>query len=76
MPQVVAAADRHKLSSNALNDVVSSVIKESGGDVNDFVLSTSTTLRARKSVRNQQFQHIKSQYAAILKNQFFFHALG
>ena len=28
-PQVVAAADRHKLSSNALNDIVCSVITDS-----------------------------------------------
>ena len=47
MPQVVAAAVRHKLSSNALNDIVFSVIQESEGDVNNFVLNTSTTLRAR-----------------------------
>ena len=29
LPQVVAAADRHKLSSNALNDVLTGLIKDS-----------------------------------------------
>ena len=72
-PQVVAAADRHKHSSNALNNIVRSVIKDSGDDVNDFVRSISTTLRTRKTAHNQQFQNIKSHFASTSKGQFFQH---
>ena len=71
LPQVVAAADRHKLSSNALNDVLSALIKDSGGDVNDFILSTSTTLRFRKVARSKEFQLIQSKFATSLRDQFF-----
>ena len=62
LPQVVSAADRHKMSSNALNDVLSSLIKECNGNVNDFILSTSSTLRARQATRSQEFIKIKEQY--------------
>ena len=46
--QVVSAADRHRISSNALNDVLAAIIRESNGDVNEFVLSKASTLRGRK----------------------------
>jgi len=57
--QVVAAADRHRISSNALNDVLAAVIRESDGDVNDFILSKASTLRGRKQVRQSEFNKIK-----------------
>ena len=37
--QVVMTADRHKISSNALNGIIASIIRESQGCVEDFVLS-------------------------------------
>ena len=57
LPQVVAAADKHKLSSNALNDVLAGLIKDSGCDVNDFIISASTTRRARQTARSNEFEH-------------------
>jgi len=47
--QVVMTADRHKISSNALNDIIASIIRESQGCVEDFVLSQMSTLRGRKN---------------------------
>ena len=55
LPQIVAAADRHKLSCNALNDVLTGLIKDSRGDVNDFIISASTTRRARQTARSNEF---------------------
>ena len=46
--QVVAAADRDRISSNALNDILAVFNRESDGDVNDFILSKASTLRGRK----------------------------
>ena len=50
LPQVVAIADWHKLSNNAGNDVLAALMRDCNRNVDDFVLSTSTTLRARKFV--------------------------
>ena len=71
LPQVVAAADRHKLSSNALNDVLTGLIKGSGGDVNDFIISASTTRRARQTARSNEFEHIKNKFLSDLGDRFF-----
>ena len=71
LPQVVAAADRHKLSSNALNDVLASLIRECNGNVQDFILSTSSTLRARQLVRSKQFENIKQDFRKNLQTEFF-----
>ena len=46
--QVVSAADRHRIQSNALSGVLAAIISESNGDVNEFVLSKVSTLRGRK----------------------------
>ena len=71
LPQVVAAADRHKLSSNALNDDLTGLIKDSGGDVNDFIISASTTRRARETARGNEFKHIKNKLLSDLRDRFF-----
>ena len=71
LPQVDTAADRHKLSSNALNDVLTGLIKDSGGDVNDFIISTSTTRRARQTARSNEFEHIKNKFSSDLRDRFF-----
>ena len=55
MPDVVAAADRHRLSNNALNDALAAVIRGSGGDVNHFILSKASTLRGRQNVLELEF---------------------
>ena len=47
------------------------MIKDSEGDVNDFILSTSTTLRSRKVARSKEFQLIQSKFATSLRDQFF-----
>ena len=71
LPQVVAAADRHKLSSNALNGVLTGLIKDSGGDVNDFIISASTTRGARQTARSNEFEHIKNKFLSDLRDCFF-----
>ena len=71
LPQSIAAADRHKISSNALNDVLAALIRECHGNVNDFVLSTSTTLRSRQVVRSTEFEKIKEDFKNTLKSEFF-----
>ena len=58
--QVVSAADRHRISSNALNDVLSAIIRESNGDVNEFVLSKASMLRGRKQARHSEFEYVKN----------------
>ena len=60
--QVVSAADRHRISSNALNDVLAAIIRESNGDVNEFVLSKASTLRGRKQARHSEFENIKKNF--------------
>ena len=58
--QVVSAAERHQISSNALNDVLATIIRESNGDVNEFVLSKASMLRGRKQARHSEFEKIKN----------------
>ena len=41
--QVVMAADRNKISSNTLNDIIASIIRESQGCEEDFVFSKMST---------------------------------
>ena len=48
--QVVMAVDRHKISSNALNDILAVIIAKSQGCVEDFVLSQTSTLTGCKTV--------------------------
>jgi len=56
-------ADRHKISSNALNDIIASIIRESQGCV-DFVLSQMSTLRGRKKLRSLKFESVKENFLA------------
>ena len=41
-PDVAAEVNRHKLSPNAFNDIFAAIVSASGGNINEFVLSTST----------------------------------
>ena len=59
--QVVMTADRHKISSNALNDIIASIIRESQGCIEDFVLSQMSTLRGRKKLRFLKFESVKGK---------------
>ena len=69
--QVVAAADKHRISSNALNDILAAFIRESDGDVNDFILSEASTLRGRKKVRELEFSKIKKNFKSTIIGEFF-----
>ena len=60
--QVVMTADRHKISSNALNDIIASIIRESQGCVQDFVLSQMSTLRGRKKLRSLKLESAKENF--------------
>ena len=64
-------ADRHKLSSNALNDIIASIIRESQGCVKDFVLSQMSTLRGRKKLRSLKFESVKENFLAGLDDHYF-----
>ena len=46
--EVVATLDRRKLSPNAFNDVFAAIVRASGGYLNNFVISTSSTNRIEK----------------------------
>ena len=63
-------ADRHKISSNALNDIIASIIRESGC-VEDFVLSQMSTLRGRKKLRSLKFESVKENFLAGLDDHYF-----
>ena len=69
--QVVMTADRHKISSNALNDIITSIIRESQGCVEDFVLSQMSTLRGRKKLRSLKFELVKENFSAGLDDHYF-----
>ena len=69
-PDRAAAVDRHKLSPNAFNNVFASIVSASGGDVNDFVLSTSTSSRTIKKVRTEMFDRVKTDFKELVKNEF------
>ena len=64
-------ADRHKISSNALNDIIASIIRESQGCVKDFVLSQMSTLRGRKKLRSLKFESVKENFFAGLDDHYF-----
>ena len=57
--QVVMAADRRKMSNNALNDIIASIIRESKGCVNDFTLRKMSTSRGRRKLRVMKFETLK-----------------
>ena len=60
--QVASAADRHRISSNVLNDVLAAIIRESNGDVNELVLSKESTFRGRKQARHPEFENNKENF--------------
>ena len=69
LPQVVEAADRHKLSNNAVNDILAALIRDCGCDLNDFVLSKSTTLRMRQVALSSRFDDVKRYFKADVLGQ-------
>ena len=69
--QVVMTADRHKISSNALNDIIASIIRESQGCVKDFVLSQISTVRGRKKLRSLKFESVRENFSAGLDDYYF-----
>ena len=69
--QVVMTADRHKISSNALNDIIASIIRESQECVEDFVLSQMSTLRGRKKLRSLKFESVKENFLVGLDDYCF-----
>lgn len=70
LPHVIQAADRHKVSSNALNDILASLIRDCGGDINDFVVSKATTLRKRRISRSNQFETIKQTFEMNVADEY------
>ena len=56
--QLVMTADRLKISSNALNDIIASIMRECQGCVEDFVLSQMSTFRGRKKLRSLKFESL------------------
>ena len=69
--QVVMTADRHKISSNALNDIIASIIRESEGCEEDFVLSQMSTLRGLQKLRSLKFESVKENFLAGLDDHYF-----
>ena len=69
--QVAMTADRHKISSNALNDIIASIIRESQGSIEDFVLSQLSTLRGRKKLRSLKFESVKENFWDGLDDHYF-----
>ena len=54
-----------------MNNILATVIRESDGDVNDFILSKASTLRSRKEVRELEFNKIKKNFKSIIIGEFF-----
>ena len=54
--------DRHKISSNALNDITSSIIRESQGRIEDFVLSETSTLKGRQKLCCKKVDNVKEKF--------------
>ena len=70
LPEVAAASDRHKLSPNAFSDVFAAIVRASGADFNNFVISTSTTNRAAKNVRTKMFEKAKQDFKKAIQHVF------
>ena len=64
-------ADRHKISSNALNDIIASIMRECQGCVEDFVLSQMSTFRGRKKLCSLKFESVKENFSAGLDDHYF-----
>ena len=58
-PDIVAAVDRHRLSPYAFRDVFAAIVGANGGNVNDFVLSTSTSSGTIKKVDTEMLNNVK-----------------
>ena len=69
--QVVMTADRHKISSNALNDILVAIITESQGCVEDFVLSQMSTSSGRKKLRSKKFESVTEKFLVGMDNHYF-----
>ena len=63
-------ADRHKTSNNALNDIVASIIRESQGCVEDFLLSKMSTLKGRKKLRSEKFESTKENFLVVIDDHY------
>ena len=69
--QVVMTAHRHKISSNVLNDIIASIIRESQRCIENFVLSQMSTLRGRKKLRFLKFESVKENFLVELDDHYF-----
>ena len=68
---VVMAAVRRKIISDAFNDVIASILKESQGCVETFALSQRNTLRRRQKLRFKKLETIKENIRVDVNNQYF-----
>ena len=64
------ATDRHKISSNALNDITSSIIRESQGRIEDFVLSETSTLKGRQKLCCKKVDNVKEKFLVDVNNHY------
>ena len=69
--QVVMAADRHKMSNNALDHIIASIIRESKGCVSDFTLSRISTSRGRRKLRFMKLETLKKYISDDLGVNYF-----
>ena len=68
--QDAEAVDRHILYNNAVNDALAVLIRDCGGDVMDFVLSTSKALRMRRIAPSRQFENVKLSFNPDIRGEF------
>ena len=55
-------ADRYGETERGLTGIVSSVIKASGGNLEDFAISQSTAHRARNAIRKEEYIEFYKTY--------------
>jgi len=60
--EIANAADRLKLSDNQVTMLVSAVIKASGGNLDEFDISTSTTRRSRMCCRQKLAEEVMDSF--------------
>lgn len=61
-PRLLATSDRIGISSRTRLLFMAAVIKDGGGNLDDCVLSQSSTARSSKSVRTNMASNIKSKF--------------
>ena len=61
-PRMLATADRIEMSSRTRTLFMAAVIKDGGGNLDDYVLSQSSTVRSSKSVRTNMASNIKRNF--------------